>query len=65
MMPDAILFLNAGSPSPKISVFRDCDPRELQLRGQLEVLLTEPRFVARDAHGSIVDEHVWPGGRVR
>ncbi len=61
-MSDAILILNAGSSSLKFSVFRDSDPPELLLRGQLESLLTEPRFVARDAYGSVVDEHVWPAG---
>lgn len=61
-MIDALLILNAGSSSLKFSVFRDSDPPELLLRGQLESLLTEPRFIARDAHGKIVDEHVWPAG---
>ena len=61
-MPGALLILNAGSSSLKFSVFRDSDPPELLLRGQLESLLTEPRFVARDEHGSVVDEHAWPAG---
>ncbi|MBS0203299.1 MAG: acetate/propionate family kinase [Planctomycetes bacterium] len=61
-MIDALLILNAGSSSLKFSVFRDSDPPELLLRGQLESLLTEPRFVARDADGRIVDEHTWPAG---
>ena len=61
-MSDAILILNAGSSSLKFSVFRDCDPPELLLRGQLESLVTEPRFQARDATGRIVDEQVWPAG---
>lgn len=61
-MSDVILILNAGSSSLKFSVFRDSDPPELLLRGQLESLLTEPRFVARDAHGKVVDEHAWPAG---
>jgi acetate kinase len=61
-MPDALLILNAGSSSLKFSVFRDSDPPELLLRGQLESLLTEPRFVARDATGAVVDERSWPSG---
>ncbi|MBC7817081.1 MAG: acetate/propionate family kinase [Planctomycetaceae bacterium] len=61
-MSDALLILNAGSSSLKFSVFRDSDPPELLLRGQLESLLTEPRFVARDATGHVLDEHAWPAG---
>jgi acetate kinase len=61
-MTDALLILNAGSSSLKFSVFRDSEPPELLLRGQLEGLQTEPRFAARDPSGQIVDEHTWPGG---
>ena len=61
-MSDALLILNAGSSSLKFSVFRDSDPPELLLRGQLESLLTEPRFEARDETGHVVDEHAWPAG---
>lgn len=59
-MPDALLILNAGSSSLKFSVFRDVDPPELFLHGQLESLLTQPKFTAQDAAGSLVDEHSWP-----
>lgn len=59
-MSDAILILNAGSSSLKFSVFRDSDPPELLLRGQLESLLTEPHFVAKDAAGKQIDERCWP-----
>lgn len=61
-MPEALLILNAGSSSLKFSVFRDSDPPELLLRGQLESLLTEPRFIARDAAGNVLEEHAWPAG---
>lgn len=61
-MTAALLILNAGSSSLKFSVFRDSDPPELLLRGQLEALLTEPRFVARDAAGAVLDERYWPSG---
>ncbi len=61
-MSEALLILNAGSSSLKFSVFRDSDPPDLLLRGQLESLLTEPRFVARDAAGNVLDEHTWPAG---
>ena len=61
-MSDALLILNAGSSSLKFSVFRDSDPPELLLRGQLESLLTSPRFVACNATGQVLDEHAWPVG---
>ncbi len=62
LMSNAILILNAGSSSLKFSVFRDSDPPELVLRGQLESLLTEPRFVARDAAEQVLGERTWPAG---
>jgi acetate kinase len=61
-MTDAILILNAGSSSLKFSVFRDGEPPELLVRGQIAGLQTEPRFVAKNADGESVDEHAWPGG---
>jgi acetate kinase len=61
-MDDAILVLNAGSSSLKFSVFGAEDPPESLLRGQVEGLFTEPRFVARDAAGKTVGERVWPAG---
>lgn len=61
-MPDAILILNAGSSSLKFSVFRNSEPPELVVRGQLEALSSNPHFVARDADGKVLEEHAWPGG---
>ena len=61
-MTDALLILNAGSSSLKFSVFLDRDPPELFLRGQIEGILTKPRFVARDASGQVVGEKEWEGG---
>jgi len=61
-MSDAILILNAGSSSLKFSVFRNSEPPELILRGQLEALQSKPRFVASDAQGNVIDEHTWPAG---
>jgi acetate kinase len=61
-MDDALLILNAGSSSLKFSLFRNANPPLLKLRGQLEALRTEPRFVARDATGTIVDQHAWSSG---
>ncbi len=62
IMSAAILILNAGSSSLKFSVFRDSDPPDLLLRGQLEALQTEPRFSVRDTQGKMIDEHSWPQG---
>jgi acetate kinase len=61
-MTDALLILNAGSSSLKFCVFRTDDPPELLLRGQIENLLTEPHFVARDATGRVIDEQTWGAG---
>ena len=61
-MSDALLILNAGSSSLKFSVFRDSDPPELVVRGQLESLSSAPHFVARDATGKVLEEHAWPVG---
>lgn len=61
-MTDALLILNAGSSSLKFSVFRDSDPPELLLHGQLESLLTAPRFTARNARSDIIDQQAWPVG---
>jgi acetate kinase len=61
-MADAILVLNAGSSSLKFSVFLDGEPPGLLLRGQLEGILTEPRFVARDAADNVVGRKEWPAG---
>lgn len=60
-MSDAFLVLNAGSSSLKFSVFLDEDPLRPLLRGQLEGLLTQPRFFARSGT-TIVGEKEWPSG---
>jgi acetate kinase len=60
-MSDALLVLNAGSSSLKFSVFLDEDPPRPLLRGQLEGLLTRPRFVARNST-AVVGEKEWPSG---
>jgi acetate kinase len=61
-MTDAILVLNAGSSSLKFSVFLDGERQVPLLRGQLERLLTEPRFVATDAGGNVVGQRDWAAG---
>lgn len=59
---DAILVLNSGSSSLKFCVFRDAEPPDVVLRGQVESLATQPRFMARDAQGHVVGQKEWPGG---
>lgn len=61
-MPDAILVLNAGSSSVKFSVFLDRERPELLLRGQIEGLFTQPRFVASDPAGKHIEERIWERG---
>jgi acetate kinase len=60
-MSDALLVINAGSSSLKFSVFLNEEPPQQLLRGQLEGLLTQPRFKVRDAT-AVVGEKEWPPG---
>ena len=60
-MSDALLVLNAGSSSLKFAVFADGDPPRPLVRGQIEGLLTEPRFAVRDGT-RVVATHEWPAG---
>jgi acetate kinase len=60
-MGDALLVLNAGSSSLKFSVFLNEDPPRPLLRGQIEGLLTSPRFSVRDGP-TLVAEKAWPAG---
>jgi acetate kinase len=59
---DTILVLNAGSSSLKFSVFLDEEQPQPQLSGQIEELLTHPRFEVRDASGNLVDAKEWEAG---
>src|SRR5438067_9956225 len=61
-MADAILVLNAGSSSLKFSVFLDGQPPGPLLRGQLEGLLTRPRFLAHDHASGVVGDQEWAAG---
>jgi acetate kinase len=59
---DAILVLNAGSSSIKLSVFAErAGELALELRGEVEGLYTAPRFVAHDPTGRVVAERSWRG----
>jgi acetate kinase len=60
-MSDALLVLNAGSSSLKFSLFADDDPPRPLLKGQIEGLLSRPRFVAR-AGATVVGEKQWEEG---
>jgi len=60
---DAIAVLNAGSSSLKFSVFAARDGAlEVAARGQAEGLYTSPRFVAKDAKGTLLGEKSWGEG---
>ena len=59
---DAILVLNAGSSSIKLSVFaEDAGDLALELRGHIEGLYVAPRFAAQDLSGRVIAEKSWPG----
>lgn len=62
-MSDAIGVLNAGSSSIKFSIFlAGQDGLDLFLGGQIEGLLTAPRFVVKDKAGKVVNERKWDSG---
>jgi acetate kinase len=62
-MADAIAVLNAGSSSIKFSLFLLRGKElELALRGQVEGIYTQPRFVAKDAAGQVLAEKDWGEG---
>jgi len=62
-MADAIAVLNAGSSSIKFSLFviRD-DHAEVLVRGQIEGIYTNPRFIAKDGKDTVVAEKSWHEG---
>jgi len=62
-MSEAIVVLNAGSSSIKFSHFVEgASDLELDLRGQIEGLSTRPRFVAKEADGTVQVETTWDDG---
>ncbi|MGB7920738.1 MAG: acetate/propionate family kinase [Desulfobacterales bacterium] len=62
-MSDAIVVLNAGSSSIKFSLFVERgETLEPDVRGQIEGLYTEPRFVAKAPDGTVKAEKSWPDG---
>jgi acetate kinase len=62
-MTDAVAVLNAGSSSLKFSVFVERGNEfDLIVRGQAEGLYTAPRFVAKDATGTLLNEKSWGEG---
>lgn len=61
-MADVILVLNAGSSSLKFAVFLDTEQPQPLLSGQIEGLLTRPRFEVRDASGHVVGAKEWETG---
>jgi acetate kinase len=57
---DAIIVLNAGSSSLKFSLYALAGTNlVLDVRGQIEGLLTAPRFVALDVTGAVIAERTW------
>jgi acetate kinase len=62
-MGDAILVINAGSSSIKFSLFiENGEDMELDIRGQVEGIYTEPHFIAKDSGGAVKAEKSWPNG---
>jgi acetate kinase len=62
-MADAIVVLNAGSSSIKFSLFLERGSElELDVRGQIEGIYTDPRFVAKGRDGATKSEKAWGEG---
>jgi acetate kinase len=57
-MFDALLVLNAGSSSLKFSVFLNEDAPRLLVRGQIEGLSDQLRFVARN-DSAVISQKEW------
>ncbi|HEY4803861.1 MAG TPA: acetate/propionate family kinase [Paraburkholderia sp.] len=64
-MADVILVLNAGSSSIKFSAFdAQSEALTLVMRGQVEGLLSAPRFVAFDGNGKQTGDNDWGASRL-
>ena len=62
-MGNLIVVLNAGSSSLKFTIYADTGEKpEVLYDGQIEGILTESRFKAKDGTGKIVEEKKWPAG---
>ena len=62
-MADLIIVLNAGSSSLKFTIYADRGENpEVLYDGQIEGILTETRFKAKDGTGKVVEEKTWPRG---
>jgi acetate kinase len=62
-MADAIAVLNAGSSSLKFSLFVErAGALEADLRGQVEGLFTDPKFVAKGPDGTVLAQKAWGEG---
>ena len=62
-MADAIAVVNAGSSSLKFSLFIErAGSLEGDLRGQVEGLFTDPKFVAKGADGAVLAQKAWGEG---
>jgi len=62
-MADLIIVLNAGSSSLKFTIYADRGENPAVLYdGQIEGILTETRFKAKDGTGKVVEEKTWPPG---
>jgi acetate kinase len=64
-MADAIVVVNAGSSSIKFSLFLARDGELVSdVRGQIEGIYTEPRFVAKGRDGATKSEKAWAEGKL-
>ena len=63
-MKDLILVLNSGSSSLKFALYlKKGENLEALYAGQVDGIVTEPRFRAKDNDGNVVVEKKWPPGQ--
>lgn len=64
-MENGILVLNSGSSSLKFALYhqRADDTLEVVCRGEVDDMMTSPRFAASDAKGTALSSYAWPSGK--
>ena len=64
-MDRGLLVLNSGSSSLKFAVYRETGEAGLQVacRGEVQKMMTSPRFAVRSGDDAEVGSHAWPSGK--
>lgn len=64
-MDRGLLVVNSGSSSLKFAVYRETGKSGLHVacRGEVEKMMTSPRFAARTGDNAELGSHAWPAGK--